>query len=387
MNQQLHILWQTLYPHQKTPRTFFSPGRVNLMGEHIDYNGGVVFPMALSLGTYGWIALREDTMIQLYSANFESQGTRLFDLNHLEYQVEDGWMNYIKGVVKAFQDKGHPFPQGFDLLLYGDLPHSSGLSSSASVEVLIATMMNTIWQLGYSPVELALLCQQVENHYIGVNCGIMDQFVIACAKRDHALLLNTTTLEYQHIPFLLADDQVVIINSKMKRGLVDSEYNQRREDCVKALTELQQEFSIHALCDLSTSAFTARKTVLTPVVLKRARHAISENERTLEAAKCLQSHDLLAFGRLMTQTHESLRDDFQVSIPALDFIVDVAIQAGATGARMTGAGFGGCVVAIVPKVKVDSLIQTVTTQYLERFQLRCECYLASPQDGAKEMFL
>jgi len=385
MNQKLQELWNTRYPHQPSPRQFFSPGRVNLMGEHIDYNGGHVFPMALSLGTYGWIALRDDALIQLYSANFEDDGLRRFEINHLEYQQADGWMNYLKGVIQAFINKGHHFPKGFDVLLYGDLPHSSGLSSSASVEVLMATMLNTIWQLGYSPVELALLCQQVENQYIGVNCGIMDQFVIACAKQDHALLLNTTTLVYQHVPFLLKDYQVVIINSKMKRGLVDSEYNQRRNDCAKALHALSQEFAITALCDLTLSAFESRKTVLDAVVMKRARHAISENERTLQASECLRNNDLRAFGSLMTQTHQSLRDDFEVSIPALDFLVDAALQEGAIGARMTGAGFGGCVVAMVPNHQVDSFIQTLTAAYQAAFHQTCECYLATPQDGAKEM--
>lgn len=387
MNQKLHDLWNKLYPNQHSPRQFFSPGRVNLMGEHIDYNGGFVFPMALSIGTYGWIALRDDSLIQLYSANFEEMGVHCFEMNHLEFQQEDGWMNYLKGVIQAFINKGHHFPKGFDVLLYGDLPHSSGLSSSASVEVLMATMLNTIYQLGYSPVELALLCQEVENQYIGVNCGIMDQFVIACAKKDHALLLNTTTLVYQHVPFLLEDYQVVIINSKMKRGLVDSEYNQRRNDCANALYALSHEFSMTALCDLTLAEFESRKTDLDAVVVKRARHAISENERTIQASECLRNNDLLAFGALMTQTHLSLRDDFEVSIPALDFLVDAALQEGAIGARMTGAGFGGCVVAIVPNQKVDSFIQTLTAAYQATFHQTCECYLATPQDGAKEMLL
>ncbi|MDP2425497.1 MAG: galactokinase [bacterium] len=385
MKELIKQLWNQTFPTKTHPRLFFSPGRVNLMGEHIDYNGGFVFPTALSIGTYGMIQLRDDSLIQMISGNFLHQGLYSFELSQLQYRKSDDWTNYVKGVIHTLIQKGHVIDRGFDLVLYGDLPNSSGLSSSASVEVLIAVMMNDLFGLGLTKPQIAVLGKEVENHYVGVNCGIMDQFVIACGKKDHALLLNTTTLEYEEVPLNLGEYQIVICNSLVKRGLVDSKYNERRRDCEMALTTLQAHLPIHALCDLDMVSFQQVKHLLHGNPLLRARHAISENDRTKQAAVLLRQGDFEGFGALITKTHESLRDDFEVSISQLDTLVNLALEHGSIGSRMTGAGFGGCTVNLVKKSDYPAFEKAIQDGYFNMYQQHCEIYVGTPSDGTSEV--
>lgn len=367
-------------------RTFFSPGRVNLIGEHIDYNGGYVFPTALSIGTYGAIALRKDDNIRLYSENFPSAGTIEVNLHHLDYQAEHHWANYAKGVVKELTDRGFIISRGFDIVIYGDLPNSSGLSSSASIELLIAVMMNDLFGLNISRPDLAVLCKKVENEYIGVNCGIMDQFIIANGVKDHALLLDCNTLKYTKVPLELGDYAIVICNSKVKRGLVDSKYNERRNECEKSLTVFKKYLDINYLCDLSLNDFNLYQKFLSDETLvKRSRHAVTENFRAKEAVHQLKDNDLMGFGLAMNASHDSLRDDYEVSCPELDTLVALARENGSIGSRMTGAGFGGCTVNLVKKSEIDAFTKNVLSGYLKKCGIQGEIYVALPSDGTKEI--
>jgi len=367
-------------------RFFFSPGRVNLIGEHTDYNGGFVFPTALSIGNYGAIALRDDQTIRLYSENFPQFSIFELNLTNLDYQKSHNWANYVKGVIKELIDSGYVINQGFDILVYGDLPNSSGLSSSASIELLIAVMMNDIFKLGISRPDLAVLCKKVENEYIGVNCGIMDQFVIANGLKDHALLLDCNTLNFTAVPLEMGDYQIVICNSKVKRGLVDSKYNERRRECDESLAVFQKHLNINYLCDITQIEFDIYQSYLPNVVLlRRSRHAVTENLRAKAAVKQLKSKDLVAFGQAMNLSHISLRDDYEVSCEELDTLVELALQNGSIGSRMTGAGFGGCTVNIVKKIDLDRFSKAVLKGYEAKYAIQGEIYVAMPSDGTKEI--
>lgn len=365
---------------------FFSPGRVNLIGEYTDFNGGYVFPCALSIGNYGIIRLRHDQTIQFYSENFAGFGKVSLSLSDLSYQSKHGWANYAKGVIHELIERNYQIPYGFDIAIYSDLPSGAGLSSSASVEVLIATMMVEMFHLEISKPEIALLCQKVENQYIGVNCGIMDQFVIANGTKDHALLLDTGTLDFQNVPLELNDYEIVICNSNVKRGLVDSKYNERRSECEEALQIMKEIYPIKNLCDMMPSQIEGYESKFNnPIVYKRMRHAVTENDRTKQAVAFLKNNDIVSFGKLITLSHLSLKDDFEVSIDKLDGLVEIALQEGSIGSRMTGAGFGGCTVNIVEKDKIDQFRQNVIKRYHDTYGLTPDVYIASPSDGTKEM--
>jgi galactokinase len=385
MISNLQALWLSTHNDFTQVHPYFSPGRVNLMGEHIDYNGGNVFPTALSIGTYGLFAKRADRKIRLTSGNFPALGWIEASLDDLSKQERREWANYALGVVAILAARGTLLETGFDLAVWGDLPHGAGLSSSASLEVLVATILNDQYGLKMTRLELALLAKEVENRYIGVQCGIMDQFVIALGEANKALLIDTAALTYEAVPLDLPDHAIVILNSNVRRGLVDSAYNQRRDECKNALAILQTRYPIQALCDLSEASWNEAKELLSGNVLKRARHAVTEQHRTLKAVQSLQDGDLNAFGSLMIQTHRSLRDDYEVSRPELDCLVEAAVAAGALGARMTGAGFGGCAVAIVPKNIVPSLASSIQKTYHDRFGLTCGVFVAQTADGTKEL--
>lgn len=386
MREQVEKAFDKLFGPNGSKRVFFSPGRVNLIGEHIDYNGGLVFPCALSLGNYGAIALRNDRTIRFYSKNFPQEGILTLSLDHLENDPLHGWANYPKGVVKELISRGYPINKGFDVAIYGNLPAASGLSSSASIELLMAVMLNELFALGISKPDLAVLCKKVENEYIGVNCGIMDQFVIANALKDHALLLNCATLEFKQVPLILGDYELIIVNSKVKRGLVDSQYNARRTQCTEALKFFKKHLPIRELCDMTVEEFNDYATYLQdPVLYRRAKHAVTENARTKNALDQLVNQDLEAFGMAMTASHQSLRDDYEVSIPELDALVEIALKNGSIGSRMTGAGFGGCTVHLVPKAQVKRFKEAILTQYKAKFGIDAEIYSATPSDGTKEL--
>ncbi|EFS98572.1 galactokinase [Capnocytophaga ochracea F0287] len=368
-------------------KQFFAPGRVNLIGEHTDYNGGNVFPCAIDKGTYGLVKKRNDRKFRMYSENFADLGVMEFTLDELTNDKKHDWANYPKGVIKMFLEAGQKIDSGFDILFSGNIPNGAGLSSSASIEMLTAIVLKDLFHLSIDSVEMAQLGKKTENLFIGVNSGIMDQFAIAMGKKDHAILLDCNTLKYAYVPVVLKDEVIVIANTNKRRGLADSKYNERRAECDEALAELQTKLPIKALGELSIEQFEANKDLIkSPIRQKRAKHAVYENQRTLKAQKELSAGNLAEFGKLMNQSHISLRDDYEVTGVELDTLAALAWeQPGVVGSRMTGAGFGGCTVSIVKKDKVDDFIKNVGEAYKNKIGYAADFYIASVSDGAKKL--
>ena len=368
-------------------KQFFAPGRVNLIGEHTDYNGGNVFPCAIDKGTYGLVKKRNDRRFRMYSENFADLGVMEFTLDELTNDKKHDWANYPKGVIKMFLEVGQKIDSGFDILFSGNIPNGAGLSSSASIEMLTAIVLKDLFHLSIDSVEMAQLGKKTENLFIGVNSGIMDQFAVAMGKKDHAILLDCNTLKYAYVPVVLKDEVIVIANTNKRRGLADSKYNERRAECDEALAELQTKLPIKALGELSIEQFEANKDLIkSPIRQKRAKHAVYENQRTLKAQKELSAGNLAEFGKLMNQSHISLRDDYEVTGVELDTLAALAWeQPGVVGSRMTGAGFGGCTVSIVKKDKVDDFIKNVGEAYKNKIGYAADFYIASVSDGAKKL--
>ena len=385
MEKKLMETFQKLYGGEGGIKTFFSPGRVNLIGEHTDYNGGHVFPCALTLGTYGIARKREDRKLRFYSANFEKLGVIETSLDDLVPSQAAQWTNYPKGVIWAFEKKGYSIPQGMDVLIYGTIPNGSGLSSSASLEVLIGVMLKELFNIEISMQDIALIGQYSENNYNGCNCGIMDQFAVAMGKKDCAVFLDTNTLQYEYASVKLEDAKIVITNSKVKHSLVDSAYNDRRRESEEALQDLQKVVDIKTLGDLTEEEFEAHKDASKDEICKkRAKHAVYENQRTIRAVKALKENDIAEFGRLMNQSHISLRDDYEVSCEEIDVLVDLAWKIdGVIGSRITGGGFGGCTVSIVKNDAVDTFIDQVGAGYKEKTGREAEFYVVEIGDGAR----
>lgn len=375
--------FEKLYGHRNC-RVFFAPGRVNLIGEHTDYNGGYVFPCALSFGTYLAVATREDKVCNFASLNMDLK--KQVDISKPIEKVEGEWINYPIGVMKEFFKKDIELP-GMDMLFLGEIPTASGLSSSASIEVLSAYAFSTLTNSNIDRVELSLMSQRAEREYIGVMCGIMDQFIIANGVKDNALALDCNTLKFETVPCEIGDYKIVVMNTKKPRGLVDSKYNERCEECAEAVTELSKEDKIETLCQLNNEQFEAKKELISSeVVRRRAKHAISENQRVFEAVDALKSADLVNFGKMMNASHDSLREDYEVTGFELDTLVDEARKVeGVLGARMTGAGFGGCAVSLVHKNSVDTFIETVGKEYEAKTKLTPEFYVAEVGDGVMEV--
>ena len=371
----------------KDQHLFFSPGRVNLIGEHTDYNGGHVFPCALSFGTYAIMAKRNDRKVRLYSMNFEDLGIIEFDLDNMVYDKAHDWANYPKGVIKTFENHGHKTEHGFDILFYGNIPNGAGLSSSASLEVLMAVIINDLNNFDLDMISMVKMCQEAENKFIGVNCGIMDQFSIGMGTEGCAILLDCNTLEYRYSKINMDGYKIVMGNTNKKRGLADSKYNERRSECESALAQIQTVKNINSLGELTEEEFEEVKNVITdPIVRKRAKHAVYENQRTLKAVKALENNDLLLFGKLMSESHISLRDDYEVTGKELDTLVSLAWEMpGVIGARMTGAGFGGCTVSIVKEENVQYFIDTITEKYTEIIGYAPDFYVANISDGARKL--
>lgn len=363
--------------------SYFAPGRVNLIGEHTDYNGGHVFPCALTIGTYAIVRKNTSRNLRLYSVNFEELGVITVSLDDLSYAKEDDWANYPKGVVWAFAEKGMKIDAGLDILYFGNIPNSSGLSSSASIEVVTGYILSQTFGFNTSLVDISLISQFAENKFIGVNCGIMDQFAIAMGKKDHAIFLDTSNLEYEYAPIQLEGAKIVIACSNKKRGLGDSKYNERRTECETALEELKQVVAIQALGDLSEEQFEQYKDAIKDEVRrKRAKHAVYENQRTIRAVDALKANDIETFGKLMNDSHVSLRDDYEVTGIELDTLVEAAWrQEGVIGSRMTGAGFGGCTVSIVKEEAIDTFIQNVGDEYLEKIGYKADFYVVEIGNG------
>lgn len=363
--------------------TYFAPGRVNLIGEHTDYNGGHVFPCALTIGTYAVARKNNDNTLRFYSMNFEDLGIITSSLDNLVNKKEDNWANYPKGVIWALGEKGYKIPYGMDVLYYGNIPNSSGLSSSASLEVLTSYILKDLFHLDFTMIDASLISQYAENKFIGVNCGIMDQFAIAMGKKDHAIFLDTSNLKYEYAPIKLNHAKIVIACSNKKRGLGDSKYNERRTECETALKELQSVKSIRSLGELSEEEFEEIKGAIKDVVrLKRAKHAVYENQRTIKAVEALKNNKIEEFGKLMNDSHISLRDDYEVTGIELDSLVEAAWQQeGVIGSRMTGAGFGGCTVSIVKEDKVDDFIRNVGKIYEDKIGYLADFYVVEIGDG------
>lgn len=364
-------------------KVYFAPGRVNLIGEHTDYNGGHVFPCALTIGTYGVARKREDKVLRFYSMNFEELGILESSVEGLKPEKEADWTNYPKGVMWAFQEKGYSVDCGMDLLLFGNIPNGSGLSSSASVEVLTGHILRDFYGFDVSNQDLALIGQYSENKFNGVNCGIMDQFAIAMGKKDHAIFLDTADLSYQYAPVKLEGAKIVIGCTNKKRGLGDSKYNERRSECETALAELQKAVDIKSLGELTEEQFEEHKSAIQDEVrVRRAKHAVYENQRTVKAVEALNNNDIALFGKLMNESHVSLSKDYEVTGVELDTMVEAAWkQEGVIGSRMTGAGFGGCTVSIVEEDKVDSFIREVGKEYEEKIGYAADFYVVDIGDG------
>jgi galactokinase len=365
-------------------RLFYSPGRVNLIGEHTDYNGGYVFPCALDFGTYAAIRKRNDKKVFMASLNFDLKVE--VDLDALNFDKSHDWANYPKGVLKVLQDEGYDF-SGFEIVFEGNIPNGAGLSSSASIELVTAVAANEVFNLNIDRIKLVKLCQKAENTFVGVNCGIMDQFAVGMGKKDHAILLKSDTLEYSYVPLKLEGYKILITNTNKRRGLLDSKYNERRSECEKALSYLQKALPVKNLSEITIEQFEEYKDLIPDEVLrKRAKHVITENKRVLDAVKALNDKDLIKFGELMIESHNSLRDDYEVTGKELDTLVEEALKLkGVIGSRMTGAGFGGCTVSIVKEEEVPDFIKVVSKNYKRKIGYEPTAYITGVGEGAREI--
>ena len=383
--EELIQKFQELYGAEGDIRTYFAPGRVNLIGEHTDYNGGHVFPCALTIGTYAVARKRSDRKLRFFSVNFERLGIIESSLDDLVPSRSAGWTNYPKGVMWTFGKRGMEISNGVDILLYGNIPNGSGLSSSASVEVVTGVMLRDLFGFdSLTNIDLALIGQQSENEYNGVNCGIMDQFAVAMGKKDYAIFLDTSDLSYTYAPIKLDHARIVIASSNKKRGLGDSKYNERRAECEAALAELQKVVDIKSLGDLTEEAFEQYKDAIKDETRKkRAKHAVYENRRTIQAVAALEANDIAKFGQLMNASHVSLRDDYEVTGKELDTLVEEAWKIpGVIGSRMTGAGFGGCTVSIVENDAVEPFISKVGEAYKKAIGYSADFYVIDVGEGA-----
>lgn len=372
---------------EKGTGSYFAPGRINLIGEHTDYNGGYVFPASITIGTYGVARKRADKQIRLYSENFPEKGIITFSLDDLEYRKEDDWTNYPKGVIRYLKAAGHAIDSGIEIAFYGNISNGAGLSSSASIELLTGVILDDLFGLAIERLELILTGKKVENEFIGVNSGIMDQFAIGMGKKDHALLLDTNTLAYDLVPAEFGDYVVAIMNTNKRRELADSKYNERRGECEEALKRLQTKLKIQSLGELDEATFFAHTSLIEdPTLIKRAKHAVTENQRTLKAKAALEAGDLESFGHLLDASHASLRDDYEVTGIELDTLVAAAQEQPAVlGARMTGAGFGGCAIALVKKSEWEAFATAVKESYREKIGYETDIYQASIDDGARKL--
>lgn len=387
MKEKMIQMFTKVYGNNNDIRVFFSPGRVNLIGEHTDYNGGNVFPCALSFGTYGAIKLRDDKLVRMYSKNFDDLGVINFNIDNLKNEEKHDWANYPKGVIDILRKHGYDINCGFDMVVFGNIPNGAGLSSSASIELLMGVMIDELFNFNIDRVDLVKLAQEAENKFIGVNCGIMDQFAIGMGRKNSAILLDCNTLNYIYTPIDLTKEVIIIANTNKRRGLADSKYNERRNECETALKELKTKLDITSLGELSEDEFENNKYLIKDDTrVKRARHAVYENQRTLKAVKALQNKDIYKFGKLMNDSHISLKNDYEVTGIELDTLVELALKHEATiGSRMTGAGFGGCTVSIVKRELSEDFIKKVGEGYKELIGYDADFYTANIGNGTREL--
>ena len=385
MKEEVLKKFEEIYGAADDVKVYFAPGRVNMIGEHTDYNGGHVFPCALTIGTYAAVKKREDRKLRFFSMNFENLGVIESSLDDLTPSEAAGWTNYPKGVMWAFAGRGMEMDCGLDMVINGNIPNGSGLSSSASLEVLTGFCLKDQYGFDVTNVDLAKIGQYSENNFNGMNCGIMDQFASAMGKKDHAIFLDTADLSYQYAPLVLDGAKIIVTNSNVKHSLVNSEYNVRRSECEKALEELQSVVKIAGLGDLTEEAFEENKSAIKDEVrVKRAKHAVYENQRTIRAVEALKENNLKLFGELMNASHVSLRDDYQVSCDEIDVLVEEAWKVeGVIGSRITGGGFGGCTVSIVKDEAVESFQEKVGAAYEARVGKKADFYVVEIGDGPR----
>lgn len=386
MEKDLQAIFKEKFGEAATGE-YFAPGRINLIGEHTDYNGGYVFPASITIGTFGLAKKREDNQIRLYSENFPEKGIIEFSIDELDYDKAHDWTNYPKGMVRYLKEAGYVIDSGFEMVFYGNIPNGAGLSSSASIEMLTGVILRDLFNLDVEMLDIVKTGKKVENAFIGVNSGIMDQFAIGMGKKDHALLLDTNTLEYEVVPAEFGEYVVAIMNTNKRRELADSKYNERRSECEEALRRLQIKLSIDSLGALDEETFFGNTELIgDETLIRRAKHAVTENQRTLKAKKALQAGDLSEFGLLLNASHASLKDDYEVTGIELDTLVAAAqAHPSVLGARMTGAGFGGCAIALVKANDWDNFVEAVSKEYLEKIGYATDIYQASIDDGARKL--
>ncbi|HIZ53991.1 MAG TPA: galactokinase [Candidatus Enterococcus avicola] len=386
MEKDLQAIFKEKFGEAATGE-YFAPGRINLIGEHTDYNGGYVFPASITIGTFGLAKKREDNQIRLYSENFPEKGIIEFSIDELDYDKAHDWTNYPKGMVRYLKEAGYVIDSGFEMVFYGNIPNGAGLSSSASIEMLTGVILRDLFNLDVEMLDIVKIGKKVENAFIGVNSGIMDQFAIGMGKKDHALLLDTNTLEYEVVPAEFGEYVVAIMNTNKRRELADSKYNERRSECEEALRRLQIKLSIDSLGALDEETFFGNTELIgDETLIRRAKHAVTENQRTLKAKKALQAGDLSEFGLLLNASHASLKDDYEVTGIELDTLVAAAqAHPSVLGARMTGAGFGGCAIALVNANDWDNFVEAVSKEYLEKIGYATDIYQASIDDGARKL--
>lgn len=383
--KQFQSEFKKIFIKPKEAQIFFAPGRINIIGEHIDYNGGSVMPFAIHLGTYVAVAKRDDDIINFASINYpEKVSINILDLKFSNFHA---WANYPKALISTLSKYGFEINCGFDVLYYGDLPSQAGLSSSASIELATAVLLNDLFDFNISMLDLVKYSQIAENNYMGLNCGIMDQFAIGMSKKDNAILLNTKTLEFEYIPLILGDYIFVITNSNKQRKLVDSKYNERLAECKTALSLLQKKIVAENLCDISIEQFKQNIDLIeNPIIQSRALHVISEQQRTLQTAKTLKNGELKTLGILLNQSHYSLRNNYDVTGIELDILQQAAISVdGVIGSRMTGAGFGGCTISLMHKDAVENFKSQVYKIYKEKTGLIADFYIVYSNDGARKI--
>lgn len=364
---------------------YFSPGRINLIGEHIDYLGGRVFPTAITLGTYAIVSKRSDDNFVFMSHNFPHLDPVTVPKQELAYNKKRGWTNYPVGMIDALVSEGLSINHGLTVIIYGTLPNGAGLSSSASLEVLMGIVLEDQYQFPVDRKQLVQIAQRVENQYVGVNCGIMDQFAVGMSKEHHAIYLDTNSLDFELVPLQLGNHSIVIANTNVKRGLVDSKYNERRAECDLGLKQVQAIYpAVSELCQ-ATMDQVANVSFSSKRIAQRVRHAITENKRTQDAVSALQEGNLIRFGTILNDGHQSIKNDFEVSCHELDVLQESFITHGALGARMTGAGFGGCVIAIVHNDSLEQVIKKVSKDYTNKTIYEATCYISQTSDGAHKL--
>lgn len=386
MKEMLLKKFEEIYGSCEGARVYFAPGRVNLIGEHTDYNGGHVLPCALTIGTYVVAKKRADKKLRFFSMNYEANGVQEGSLGDLKYRRTNGWTNYPIGILWTYQKKGYRIPNGFDMLLYGDIPSGAGLGTSASIGVALGLMIREMFGfLDITNTDIALFGQYAENEFHGINCGIMDQFASAMGKKNHAVFLDASDLRYEYAPLDMEKYALIITNSHKARGAFDAKYNERRMECERALAQLQSVASIQSLGELTPECYEQLKEMIVePVLVKRAAHAVYENQRTIDALKALKANDMAEFGRLMVRSHRSLRDNYGVTGKELDTLVEEALLVpGVIGSRMTGGGFGGCTITLIQRENVEMFTIEVGKHYTERTGYYADFYNVEIGDGAR----